>query len=139
VLNQVRAHDDCSCGGCGEAGLVGGDVLNGVGRHLRGIYLDCGDRCAVQERANTEVEVGFRAGRSSRECQRSRIYRGRSASLPAGLAGWLADAAYCAVVVAAVATLGSMTTVGDDAESAARTMTVFVEVAVRPVWAVATY
>jgi hypothetical protein len=52
VLNQVR---------------VGGDVLNGVGRHLRGIYLNCGDRCAVQERANTEVEVGFRAGNRGAE------------------------------------------------------------------------
>ena len=51
---------------------------------------------------------------------------------------------YCAVLVAAadgevVATFGLMTSVWDGAESGARTMTVLVEVAVRPVWSVATY
>jgi hypothetical protein len=51
---------------------------------------------------------------------------------------------YCAVVVApangdVVATFGLMTSVGDCAESTARTMTVLVEVAVRPVWSLATY
>ena len=48
-------------------------------------------------------------------------------------------ALYCAVVVAAVATFELMTSVGDRAESTVRTMTVLVEVAVRPVWSVATY
>jgi hypothetical protein len=48
------------------------------------------------------------------------------------------------VVVAAVdgdvvATFGLMTSVGDGAHSAARTMTVLVEVAVRPVCEVTTY
>jgi hypothetical protein len=46
--------------------------------------------------------------------------------------------AYCAVVVAAVATFGFMTSVGDLAESGALTMTVLVEVEVRPALSVAT-
>jgi hypothetical protein len=51
---------------------------------------------------------------------------------------------YCAVLVAAadgevVAMFGLMTSVGDGAESRLLTMTVLVEVAVRPVWSVTTY
>ena len=53
---------------------------------------------------------------------------------------------YCAVLVAAtagdvLATVGldsTMTSVGDGAAAAARTMTVLVEVAVRPDWSVTT-
>ena len=56
----------------------------------------------------------------------------------------LGEGPYCAVLVAAsdgdvVAMFGLMTSVGDGAESGARTITVLVEVAVRPVWSVATY
>jgi hypothetical protein len=60
----------------------------------------------------------------------------------AAIPGW--EGSYCAVVVAAadgdvVAMFGLMTSVGDCAESGARTMTVLVEVAVRPVWSLTTY
>ena len=69
-------------------------------------------------------------------------FSGNSALFASNASRCVRKANYGVVLVApadVVAMFGSMTTVGDDAESAARTMTVFVVVAVRPVWAVATY
>ena len=46
--------------GRGEAGRVGGDVLNGVGRDLGRVDRDVADERAVEEVFEAEVLVGVR-------------------------------------------------------------------------------
>jgi hypothetical protein len=54
-------NDDGSCGCCGEAGLVGGDVVNRVGCDLGRVDDDVAYECAVEIGLDAEVEVGLRA------------------------------------------------------------------------------
>ena len=54
--------DDSSGAGRGEAGLVGGDVVDGVGGHAARVDDDVGHECAVEEGLDAEVEVGLWAG-----------------------------------------------------------------------------
>jgi hypothetical protein len=43
-----RFDEDSAGGGRGKAGLVGGDVIDGVGRDFAGVERDVGDQCAVE-------------------------------------------------------------------------------------------
>ena len=53
---------DRNRGGRREAGLVGGNVVDGVGCGLGGVDHDVAHERSVEKRLDGEVEVGFRAG-----------------------------------------------------------------------------